>query len=792
MRKRPISCSLTVPPRMPAVPLGALALAAGLILCAFSMSAQATPSLWTAASDGAGAREVRLGWGDEPFALDAVSSDLSTTRLAFSLESFLTADVEVRGAVSTALALPGASLLLERGAPELPVVRASVAVADRGALELRVSSEVYEEFTDVDLPPSKGSIPRTVDPASVPYEHGPVYGEDAWYPPRAVDLGEPYILRDTRGVVVSVNAFQYNPVRRTLRVLRSATIEVVARDARGVNELQARTPVRSVEFERLYASHYVNANALVRSGALESGRGRYTPVPEVGPMLIIAFDDFVDEMEPLVEWKNQSGVPTTLVPLSSIGSDPDDIRSYIQNAYDTDGIAFVLLVGDADQMPTYPDGSNAADPMYSLLAGADSYPDILVGRFSAETAEQVMTQVMRSVEYESQPQVGAGWYHKATGIASNQDGGTGTPDWEFMNDIRDMLLGFTFTEVDQIYDPSASTAAITAALNEGRSLVNYMGHGATMGWSTGPFISSHVNALTNDDMLPWIVSTACYVGKFHTVTCFAEVWMRATNGDRPTGAVGIYASSVSQDWVPPLTAHVEIMDLLVSAEKRTLAGLYMNGACAMIDAHGSVGADEFTHWHVFGDPSLRVRTNAPDTLTVAHDGYVAPDASSFTVQTAAGAVAALSDSGRFIGSAIADGEGLAVVSFADTLPGDDVLLTVTGFNRVPVSEHVPVGNGSSSGDTTLAFALSQNYPNPIRRGTAIAFSLPVGGDVSLVVYDVAGRRVSTLAEGHHVAGDYQVVWEGKDDGGNELPSGVYFYRLETPQGERHRKMLLLR
>ncbi len=449
-------------------------------------------------------------------------------------------------------------------------------------------------------------------------------------------------------------------------------------------------------------------------------------------------------------------------------------------------------MGDGDQMPTYLDGSNAADPMYSLLAGADNYPDILIGRFSAETVEQVLTQVTRSVEYESQPQAGAAWYHKATGIASNQDGGTGTPDFEFMDDIRQMLLGFAFAEVDTIYDPSASTALITAAVNEGRSLVNYMGHGNTMGWSTGPFISSHVNALTNDDMLPWVVSTACRVGRFNTITCFAEVWMRATNGDRPTGAVGFYGSSISQDWVPPITAHVEIMDLLVTDENRTLAGLYMNGACAMIDAYGANGANEFDHWHVFGDPSLRVRTAAPETLAVTHGGSVDPTAFEFTVQAEAGALAALCEGGECIGSAVADAGGEAVIAFTDTLAGDTVMLTVTSFNCFPYTEQVPVGTGSSSGDTTSVLSLSQNFPNPIRRGTAIAFALPVGGDVSLVVYDVAGRRVATLADGYHAADTYQVAWEGKDAAGNSLASGVYFYRLETPDGAKLRKMLLLR
>ncbi len=756
-------------------------------------AAAAVPLFWTAstASD-ANVEWVDVGWGSEPYELRVTDSDLESTRLGFELSRFMTASVTAMSGEWTAVALPGAALRLELGSPELPVVRASIALSDLGGVELHLSDAVYDEFAGVDLLPSKGSISRDVDPAGVPYEFGPVYEVDRWYPEETAELGKPYIFRDTRGAVVSVNAFQYNPIRRTLRVLRSATIEVVATGARGSSELVSRPCVRSSEFERIYTRHYVNADALFESGVLATARGRYTPIPEVGPMLVIAYDDFVSSMAPFVEWKEQAGVPTSVVALSTIGTTDDDIRSYILNAYDTDGIAFVLLVGDADQIPTYLDGTKAADPMYTLLDGGDSYPEILIGRFSAETVDQVVTHVTRSIEYERDPQAGAEWYGKSCGIASDQDGGTGTPDKSFMEDMRQTLLGFTFTEVDALYDPGVTDVMIAAAVNEGRSLVNYMGHGNTMGWSTGTFISGDVDALVNDDMLPWIVSTACYVGKFHTTRCFAEVWMRATNGDRPSGAVGIYASSISQDWVPPIVAHLEIMDLLVTEENYTLAGLMMNGACAMIDAHGSVGANEFTHWHVFGDPSLRVRTATPDTLVVTHAGSVDPEDFEFTVQTMAGALASLSDGGECIGAAFADGGGEAVIAFADTLTGDSVMLTVTGFNRFPYTEQVPLGNGSSSGDTTSVLSLSQNFPNPTRRGTAIAFTLPAGGDVKLAVYDVAGRHVATLVDGYRSADSYQVAWEGKDDAGNNLATGVYFYRLETPQGEKHRKMLLLR
>ena len=92
------------------------------------------------------------------------------------------------------------------------------------------------------------------------------------------------------------------------------------------------------------------------------------------------------------------------------------------------------------------------------------------------------------------------------------------------------------------------------------------------------------------------------------------------------------------------------------------------------------------------------------------------------------------------------------------------------------------------------FELSQNYPNPFNRGTTIRFALPASGKVELAIYDLAGQRVMTLVKEERSAGRYALLWEGRDDHGRELASGVYLYRLRTGDGKQveTRKLLLLR
>lgn len=91
-----------------------------------------------------------------------------------------------------------------------------------------------------------------------------------------------------------------------------------------------------------------------------------------------------------------------------------------------------------------------------------------------------------------------------------------------------------------------------------------------------------------------------------------------------------------------------------------------------------------------------------------------------------------------------------------------------------------------------AFSLEANRPNPFEGRTSIRFSLPVESPHSLVVYDVAGRRVRELSRGMQDAGETEVTWDGRNDAGIFVPSGVYFYRLDTPAGRLERRAVLRR
>jgi flagellar hook assembly protein FlgD len=88
-------------------------------------------------------------------------------------------------------------------------------------------------------------------------------------------------------------------------------------------------------------------------------------------------------------------------------------------------------------------------------------------------------------------------------------------------------------------------------------------------------------------------------------------------------------------------------------------------------------------------------------------------------------------------------------------------------------------------------ALDSARPTPASSGVRISYALREPGPVSLRIYDAAGRLVRTLVNESRQAGDYESTWDRLDDAGRRAPSGIYFYRLESPQGTGGRKVVLV-
>jgi hypothetical protein len=118
---------------------------------------------------------------------------------------------------------------------------------------------------------------------------------------------------------------------------------------------------------------------------------------------------------------------------------------------------------------------------------------------------------------------------------------------------------------------------------------------------------------------------------------------------------------------------------------------------------------------------------------------------------------------------------------------------VTDADRASNSETAIEAETHTDGGPPGGFSLAQNYPNPFNSETVIAFTLPIEGKVELSLYNLDGQHVATLARGSRQAGSHTVRWDGRDDQGQRLASGVYLYRMKSESRWTETwKLLLLR
>jgi photosystem II stability/assembly factor-like uncharacterized protein len=140
------------------------------------------------------------------------------------------------------------------------------------------------------------------------------------------------------------------------------------------------------------------------------------------------------------------------------------------------------------------------------------------------------------------------------------------------------------------------------------------------------------------------------------------------------------------------------------------------------------------------------------------------------------------------------------------MPGGIIELLVTGeMDGFPFEGKDTVGVVAAQGEprgTTEKLSVAgydsrdcglfENYPDPFNPRTLIRYRLPASTHVSLRIFDVSGKLVRNLVDGHRSSGEHVAAWNGENEAGSEVSSGIYFYTIETPDFTETRKMVLLR
>ena len=228
-----------------------------------------------------------------------IFSDIQTTVIEFNTENFNLVPVSTPEGIMHLAKLENGASFLKKGAPDLHKISRSIIIPDNADMGIEILSSEFTDYNNIYIAPSKGNLSRLINPKDISYEFGAEYSQDSFFPSTLAELQNPYILRNLRGQAVDFHPIQYNPIQKVLRVYSKITVKVSSSGDGGGNMLSRKAGKQVIvrEYKNIYEGHFLNFRDDTRFDYLE----------DRGNMLVISYGDFMDEMQPLVDWKNKKG-----------------------------------------------------------------------------------------------------------------------------------------------------------------------------------------------------------------------------------------------------------------------------------------------------------------------------------------------------------------------------------------------------------------------------------------------------------------------------------------------------
>ena len=637
----------------------------------------------------------------------------SQTRISLTLENLQRQTVAHAGHTFLRFSVEGLGVTSTPGDPRVPVLRRLFLAASPE--EVQVSVHVRRrrvvDLGATPLEPVQPPVPK-VPGAKVPFTWNQErYAQDAPYPGFLWRVKPAGTLRGQPLVLLEVYPVQYRPAQNQIELLEL--------------DLTVTVPPPTIRHPEKLSAPFLGA--LKRLAVNSATLDRVPPAP-IGYLILVP-DAYQSTLAPYAGWLVARGYHVTVAPLSEVGTSATEIRQYIQNAYNTWSVppSFVLLVGDVDAIPNFTGqgtGNPDTDLNYGLMDDADYFPDVYVGRWSVSSADELAQVVNKALSYQQTAwSAGRAWaqraYFMASDDASYHQVAEGTHLYA-MGVVR--AHGMV---ADSLFEYYGTGTPVATALNDGRALAVYSGHGYEQGWAGPSFGISDVYNLTNTDRYPLVESFACLTGSYAAYdTCFMEAWLRAP--DR--GAVAALGSSVTSYWDEDDVLERRMFDAQFDSNIVWVMGFVNTAKYALYLHYGNTGTVRryFEMYNLFGDPALDVFTQAPETLYVDHADHLPLGTQNLTVTVTdpSGSVPdALVGIRNAADSLVASGytDASGQVTLSVTVAANDTLfVTVTAHNHAPsYTQVLPQAEGPyvSLHSWTLNDGNGDGHPNPAESAT---------------------------------------------------------------------------
>ncbi|MGB7060963.1 MAG: C25 family cysteine peptidase [Candidatus Zixiibacteriota bacterium] len=563
------------------------------------------------------AYRVNLAAVDE-IKVELISADASKVRVELFVPEIQVEDKLVEGETYQMLTIPGGGWVTEVGSPQIPLFCRFVALPPSSGVRIEVVEQEMETLPGTFLvhpfqkPPIRGENPEP----EVFQLNDEVYSQNQVFPGNLVEAGEISILRDLRLAPIKFFPVQYNPRSGEVTVCKRLVVDIYFEGAGENPQLNPRN-VLTRSFVNTYERFVLNFDEVQGGKDLVDGS-----------VLIITYDAFNAQVQPLAESKRRRGLSTHLVNLSTVGSTNTQIYNYIYDAYHTwaDPPEYVILVGDIGQIPTNNGLTCITDHKYVTVDGSDYFADIHIGRISVQTQSEAAHVVAKTLNYRNSPYTDeTEWFMRGMTISGS----------DYVDDYNALICGrymvdyAGFTYFDSLWNSlgNDSPSQISSRLNQGRSWIAYFGHGYATGWSPSGFDNGDINALNNGEKLPAIFSVACNNAEFDYYSdCFAERWIKVGEVGNEKGAVIICASTRGSsffysDTLGRGTYEAYFKDSLFHFTPAVNQGK-MKMYTYFPEGSGGTTEREMQMYTTLGDPELDPWSAIPQNLEVTHPEVV--------------------------------------------------------------------------------------------------------------------------------------------------------------------------
>ena len=603
------------------------------------------------------------------------------------------------------------------GQPKLPVTQRFIEIPFGADPQVKVLSSTVQELDLADfgiqkLMPMQAPVSKNDVPEGMPFVMDEAaYQQDSFLGYDLVDIQVLGTLRSYHIAKLTVAPVKYNPVKNKILVYNDILLEISfpGADMALTNDIKSKT----------YSPYF----DFIGQSLLNQGVSRdYPDHPDLTryPIKYVIISDrmFDGYLGDFIEWKTRKGFQVELAYTDEIGTTTAAIRSFIHGLYnnataDDPAPSFILFVGDTQQIPGFIGYStNVVTDLYYMSVDGDYFPEMYYGRFSAQTVEQLIPQIEKTLYYEQYQFADPSYLNRATLIAGWDDYWTAQIGVPTVNYGLDYWFNedHGYSEVYPYYGPSDYVGCYEDD-KISVSMINYTAHCSETVWGTPSLTSATISRMHNEGFYPVAIGNCCLSGQFSYNECVGESWVRADKkgavcyiGSCPNTywyedawwAMGAYHITSGNLGQTPQQCQTSMgsYDAMHESGYITSGGLVFCGNLAVTEAcnHGWSDAGRY-YWeayNVLGDPSL-VSYHTEGTLNeVRHDPVLFKGFDFLTVEAEPQSFVALSKDGVLHGSGLVDESGSLTLSIQPFEEGGFAELVVTKPQRIPEMVYVPV------------------------------------------------------------------------------------------------------